>query len=136
MLHDEIDGLRKQLHLPRIAEMYFKNEAHLKELIDSGSGNVENAALFLSQALTYYNSQQSALSEAMISSLAEKYPPRIFSLIDEKPAITVPLKVFHFGSARLRSALDIILGGRVQRVAERADENQSTNVSSMRQYAA
>lgn len=56
MLHDEVDGLRKELHLPRIAELYFRNETRLKELIDSGSGNVENAALFLKEALTYYNS--------------------------------------------------------------------------------
>ena len=90
----------------------------MNELIDSGSGNVENASLFLRQALTYYNSQQSALSEAMIASLAENYSPRIFSLIDEKPAVTVPLKVFHFGSAQLRCALDVILGGRVQRENE------------------
>ena len=118
MLHDQIDTLRKELTLPKIAEIYYGNEAHLKELIDSGNGNVADVSVFLRQSLKYYNSQNIVLSETLITSLAEKYSRRILTLIDEKPAITVPLKVFHFGSSHLRTALDNILGGRVQRESE------------------
>jgi hypothetical protein len=68
--------------------------------------------------LTFYNSDQLAISQQLLTSLTENYSARILSLVNDQPAVAFPLQVFHFGSDTLMEAVNAILASKIQLESE------------------
>lgn len=110
ILHERIDGLKKNVQLGKMLDLLYTNEYHLKTIIEEN----RSPEGFLRSALTYYNSAQPVVSQEVFNTLIAKHGQHFLSEVNGQPKIFFPVQFFYFGPQDLIDTVNRILAIKIQ----------------------